>query len=251
MLVLMKFEIYVKKSLAVLGTSLASAMLIINPAKATDLDELQALGQGQFRTLVENVGAATHYKALAPAEPLGLIGFDVALELSVTEIDEEIFDIASGGSFDLSRFLLPRLHVHKGLPFGIDLGAFLTTIPDTDFTALGAELRYAFLEGSTLTPAVAVRAHYSLVEGVDELDLNNTGVELTVSKGFLFLTPYAGIGTIRTSGTPNDVAGLSKESVDQEKVYVGVNINLGFNVGIEADRTGDYTTFSLKTGFRF
>ena len=243
-----------KKSLqgAMLSFAALSSLLVgSQQARATDLDDLQSLGQRQFQTLVENVGAATHYKAISSAEPLGVIGFDVAVELSVTEIDDEIFDIASGGSFELSRFLLPRIHVHKGLPFGVDLGAFYTAIPDTDFKALGAELKYAFLEGSTLTPAVAFRAHYSVIQGVDELDLTNAGLELSISKGFLMLTPYAGIGVVRTTGTPNDVPELREESVDLEKVYVGMNINLGFNVGIEADRTGDYTTFSLKTGLRF
>lgn len=237
---------------AVLGfAALSSLLLVPLQARATDLDQLQSLGQRQFQTLVENVGAATHYKAISSAEPLGVIGFDVAIELSVTDIDEEIFDIASGGSYELSRFLLPRLHVHKGLPFGVDLGAFYTAIPGTDFKALGAEVKYAFLEGSTLTPAVAARAHYSVIQGVDELDLTNVGLELSVSKGFLMLTPYAGIGVVRTTGTPNDVPGLSEESVDLEKVFVGVNFNLGFNIGLEADRTGEYTTFSLKSGIRF
>lgn len=220
-------------------------------ATASDLDSLQDLAQQQFKILVENTGAATHYKAIAPAEPLGLVGFDVALELSVTDINKEVFDIASAGGYDLSRFVVPRIHVHKGLPFGIDIGAFYTAIPDTDFKAMGGELRYAILEGSSITPAVAIRGHYSVIQGIDELDLNSAGVELTVSKGVLMLTPYAGIGMIRTTGTPNDIAGLVEESVDMEKVYVGLNVNLGLNFGAEIDRTGEYTTYSLKAGLRF
>ena len=60
-----------------------------------------------------------------------------------------------------------------------------------------------------------------------------------------------GIGAIRTSGSANGVAGLNDESVNQEKVYVGLNINLGFNFGVEADRTGDFNTYSIKAGLRF
>ncbi len=233
------------------AAAIALTLAVASPQYATAFDELSDLNQGQFQTLVENVGAVTHYKAIAPAEPLGIIGFDVALELSSTDIDSNVFDIASGGSIDSSQVLLPRLHVHKGLPFGLDLGASLAVIPETDLMALGAEIRYAFLPGSTITPAVAVRAHYSFVKGVQELDLNNAGIELTISKGFLMLTPYAGIGAIRTSAEANDIATLSDESASLEKVYVGLNINLGFNFGIEADRTGDNTTYSVKAGLRF
>lgn len=249
----MKLNIHAKSTVVkwLAASVIPAALAVVNPAKAADFDQLSDLGQQQFKTLVENLGAVTHYKAIAPAEPLGLIGFDVALELSSTDLNSTILDIASGGSIDQGQFLLPRLHVHKGLPFGIDLGASVAAVSDTDLMALGAELRYAFLEGSTITPAVAIRAHYSLVQGADELDINNAGVELTISKGFLMLTPYAGIGAIRTSGSVNDVAGVNDESVSMEKVYVGLNVNLGFNFGVEADRTGDYSTYSIKAGLRF
>lgn len=228
-----------------------ASLVLPSLAKAQSLDSLINLGQAQFKTLTENVGAATHYKALAPAEPLGLLGFDVAVELSSTEIDDGIFDLASNGDFGISTFLLPRLHVHKGLPFGLDVGAFYTAIPDTDFKAMGAELRYAILEGSTITPAVAIRATYSVISGVDEMDVTNTGLEATISKGFIMLTPYAGLGIVRTVGTPKGVAALSEESVDLEKFYAGINVNLGFNLGFEFDQTGDYKTYSVKAGFRF
>ena len=221
------------------------------PARATDFDALSILSPNQFETLIENIGAATHYKAIAPAEPLGLIGFDIAIELSATELDDDLFDIAAGGDFGVSQFFLPRLHVHKGLPFGIDIGGSIAAIPETDFQVIGAEVRYAILRGSILTPAVALRGTYSFTTGVDELDVTNAGLELSISKGFAFLTPYAGLGIIRTTGDPGSGVAQSEESVNLEKTYVGININLGFNLGFEIDRTGDFTTFSGKAGIRF
>jgi len=157
----------------------------------------------------------------------------------------------AGGDFGVSQFFLPRLHVHKGLPFGIDIGGSIAAIPETDFQVIGAEVRYAFLRGSILTPAVALRGTYSFTTGVDELDVTNAGLELSISKGFAFLTPYAGIGIIRTSGDPGSGVAQSDEDVNLEKAYVGININLGFNLGFEIDRTGEFTTFSGKAGIRF
>ncbi len=223
-----------------------------SPSAADSLNTLDQLTQGQFKSLAENLGAATHYKSLSPAEPLGLIGFDVAVELSATDIDEDaVFDAASSGDFDPDQLLMARLHVHKGLPFGLDIGASYGTTLDTDFTVFGAELRYAILEGSTITPALALRGTYSQVSGDDALDMQNAGLELSVSKGFLMLTPYAGVGIVRTIAEADDAANLSKETVDQTKLYAGVNVNLGFNFGVEADQTGDHTTYSVKAGLRF
>ena len=45
---------------------------------------------------------------------------------------------------------------------------------------------------------------------------------------------------------------LAEETFDQEKVFVGANLNLvGLNVTAEADRTGELTSFSAKLGVRF
>jgi hypothetical protein len=220
-------------------------------ANAASLNSLNALNQAQFLTLSENLAAASHYKAITPAEGLGVLGFDIGLSLSSTEIDDSLFDIASEGDYGLSSLLLPRLHANKGLPFGLDIGATLSAAPDTDIKLLGAELRYAIVEGGVALPAVGLRASYSTLQGVDELDLNSAALELLVSKGFLMFTPYGGVGLVRSTASAKDVPGLSDETFTQNKVFAGLNFNIGFNFAIEADRTDDYTTFSAKAGIRF
>jgi len=47
---------------------------------AGPFDSFEALGQDDFKVLVENLSAATHYRGVTPTEPLGLIGFDVGLD---------------------------------------------------------------------------------------------------------------------------------------------------------------------------
>lgn len=232
---------------------LAFAFFIIAPvAQATSFSTLDLLNQEQFRSVAENVAAATHYKAVTPAEPLGIIGFDVGLSLSNTPLeDEAVFNLASEGDFDVPGLILPRLSAHKGLPFGIDFGASVSAVPSTDITVLGAEVRYAILKGGIALPAVGVRASFSTLSGVDEFDMQSLGLDISVSKGFLLLTPYAGAGIVRTTVTPNDVGTLVEEEFDQTKLFAGININLGLNITLEADRTDDFTSFSAKAGFRF
>lgn len=231
---------------------LAGASVLAQPAMAgTEFDELQNLAQGQFRELAEQLGSATSYKAVAPAEPLGLLGFDIALEVTATKLDEELFEEAAGSDWDLAFLPLPKVHAHKGLPFNFDVGAFYSAAPDTDIRLMGAELRYAILEGGVAMPALAIRAAYSTLQGLDELDLTNKSIELTVSKGFAMLTPYAGIGQVRTNADAVNEPNLQEEEVDQTKLFAGLNINLGINLGLEADVTGDQATYSVKTGFRF
>lgn len=232
--------------------ALALACLSFVPKSyAQSFDTLDLLTQDNFRTLAENLSAATHYRGITPTEPLGIIGFDVGLSLSATSIDDEILDLANGGDIGTSRIFLPRLHVHKGLPFGIDIGAFIAADPDTDISLLGAEIRKAIFEGTALTPAVGVRLGFSTLEGLDDLSLQSTSIDISISKGVLMFTPYAGVGYVFTNAEADGEFDLDDEDFGEEKYYVGLNVNLGINFTIEADRTGDYNTIGAKAGIRF
>lgn len=219
---------------------------------AASFNTLSALTQDQFKQLSENIAAAAQYKGITPPEPLGIIGFDIGLSLSHTGIEvDSVFDAASEGDFDVSGLVLPRLTVHKGLPLGIDIGASATGAPGTDIKILGAEIRYALLDGGVATPAVGIRASGSVIQGVDEMDMTNIGLDISASKGLLMFTPYIGAGVLRTTATPNDAGTLEEETLSQTKVFAGLNVNLGINFTLEADKTGDYTSYSAKAGFRF
>ena len=216
-----------------------------------DIDRLGDLAQSEFHLLSEDLGAALSYKALAPAEPLGITGFDIGIEATATDMEHSaLFDKASSGS-GFSTLPVAKLHVHKGLPFNFDVGAFLSTAPDSNIRLVGAELRYAFLEGGVAMPAIALRGTYTRLSGVDQLDLSTRGLELTISKGFAMLTPYAGIGRVWTTSAP-DVAFLAEEDFSQDKYYVGANLNFGLmNLAVEGDKTGDAASYGLKLGVRW
>ncbi|MBX2879859.1 MAG: hypothetical protein KTR32_08000 [Granulosicoccus sp.] len=221
------------------------------PAIASSLASFDSLTQQQFKLVAESLGAATHYKSLSPAESLGTIGFDIGIEVSSTNIDGDLYDLASDGNFRGTELIIPRLHAHKGLPFGFDIGASLTEVPDTEFSIIGGELRYALLKGSSISPAAGLRITHSQVEGATDFDLSSSGLEVSISKGFLMLTPYAGAGIVRSTMDPNDIQGLTSETFDQRKLYVGVTLNIGFALTAEVERTGDYRTYSAKAGIRF
>lgn len=230
---------------------LACSSFSTSQAADNDFANLSALTQAEFQTLSENMAAVTTYKAIAPAEPLGITGFDLAVGLSRTAIDDEIFEISSVGDWDISSVPLVRGSAQKGLPFGIDVGGSLAMVPETDIIVMGAEIRYALVKGGVATPAVAIRAAYSTLQGVDELEFDNKSVDLSISKGFITFTPYAGIGQVFSESTAVGVAGLDKVDVDETRIFAGLNINLGMNIGLEIDSMAGYQTYTAKLGLRF
>jgi hypothetical protein len=223
------------------------------PAQAAnDLDRLDLLVQSEFRLLSEDLAGALSYQAVIPAEPLGITGFDLGVVVTTVRLENAaVFDQAmSSGS--PARLVFPKLHLHKGLPFDFDVGAFVAGVPDSNIRLWGAELRYAILKGGVTSPALAVRASYSALDGVDQLKYNTTGLDVSISKGFAFLTPYAGVGHVWVHSTPVDVAGLQPEEFSVNKYFIGLNANFAVvNLALEGDKVGDTTSYGVKFGWRF
>lgn len=217
----------------------------------SEIDELQNANQSEFRLLSEDLGAALSYKLLSPAEPLGVTGFDISVSATATDLQHvQILEKVTSSSAP-STLVVPRIQVVKGLPLDIDVGASYSAVPGSNIKLIGLEAKYAILAGGVATPAVAVRASYSRLTGVDQLDFNTKGVDLSVSKGFAFATPYAGVGALWVSSTPNGVP-LTEETFNQTKFFGGVNLNFGLiNMALEADKTGDAVSYGAKLGIRF
>ena len=236
-----------KKTICIL-----SLLSVAGAAHASNDISVTPLTQQEFRLFSEDMGAALSYKPLLPAEPLGITGFDVGVEVTATQLAHPaIFDKASNNS-SIKTLMVPKVHLDKGLPFGIDVGAFVSKVPNSNISLTGAEIRYAFIPGGIAMPAVAVRATYSHLSGVSQLSFDTRGIDLTVSKGVAMLTPYAGIGEVWVDSTPQQVATLKAERFTLTKYYVGTNVNLGLmNLDLEADRTGDATSYGVKLGLRF
>lgn len=220
--------------------------------QASNLDNIAGLGQAEFRLLSEDLGAILSYKPLSPSEPLGITGFDLGIEVSATKLENPAIYATATTDSVTDTLYLPKLHLHKGLPFGFDVGASYTALPDSNIKAWGAEVRYALLRGGTSTPAIALRGSYSALEGVSQLELTTTGVDLSISKGFTLFTPYAGIGRVWVSSKPDPVTGRTPEDFDLDKVFAGLNLNLAIiNIAVEADKTGEATSYGIKFGWRF
>ncbi|HEX7048063.1 MAG TPA: hypothetical protein VF275_10895 [Gammaproteobacteria bacterium] len=223
----------------------------VSQAAADDLDNLDALSQAQFQLLAEDLSGVLSYKGLQPAEPYGVVGFGVGLETSVVRVESEgVWQQA--GVDDVSSIPVARLAVTKGLPLGFDVGGFIATAPGTGFKNYGAQLRYALVEGGVAMPAVGLRAAVTRLAGVDQLAFDTRSLDVSISKGFGPVTPYAGYGRVWATATPGESTGLSEVDVDGNRAFAGVRFSfVVLQFVLEADRVGDTTAYSAKLGFGF
>src|SRR5262249_409146 len=105
--------------------------------------------QQDFKDLTEELGLAISYMPLAPAEPLGLLGFDGGVEISFVNLDQSKpvwAKVVSDGSIpDYVPF--PKLHAQVGLPLNLDVGVVYSKVPDSNISMIGGELKWAFIGG--------------------------------------------------------------------------------------------------------
>jgi len=244
-----------KKSMAL---ALSLALLVGTQAMARDIDFVRGINQDSFKELSKEAGAAIGFKNMAPAEPLGITGFDAGVEVSAVNIksDSDYWNAAFGNDAP-SYLLLPKLRVRKGLPFGIDVGAMYSYVPDSNIKLYGVEVSKAILDGTMATPALGIRGTYTKLAGVGDLDLQTAGIDASISKGILFLTPYAGAGLVWIDSTPKgDLKTfnptLKSESLWQPRYFVGLKISPFPLVGITAEAEyQERPIYSLKAALSF
>ena len=195
------------------------------PASADEMDPtLQRFGvetapgsgvftpdQPQFARLSSQLGFALAAPLTTPASTTGAKGFYLGFETTVTAIDGDADywrfgtegDSEEPNRFVDSSLVASRVHLRKGLPFGIEVGLEGGHFFQTELWVWGADLKIALFEGfregwPAIIPDVALRGTVRTLTGSDQLQLTVPSFDLLVSKkiviGSLFeLIPIVGV----------------------------------------------------------
>lgn len=250
------------------------------PAMAKDIISLPAVtnGQSMFKDISRDLGLALSYYPLSPAQSLAgsLIpfGFDAGLEVTAVQLDttKDYWKVMGG---DAPKMLpIPKLHAQVGvkIPFvplipPIDIGVVYSMIPTTKIKLTGGELKVGITDDGILMPAIAVRGAMTTLSGLeDQIDLSTKSLDVSISKKFLLLTPYAGYGIVKITSTPKNAAavagvvapngtvlipGLKKEDITEGKMFAGLKFSLGLiNFVAEIDKSA-VTAYSFRANLSF
>jgi len=217
------------KALVVLLYSLFIVIAFSGPVFAgNDISLPSGFTQSEFDDLSRELGLAISYVPLAPAAPLGLLGFDIGIEVTAANIDNnKSFWTNAIGKTPPSYLAFPKIHAQAGLPLGFDVGLVYAKAPGTNIGLIGGELKWAILKGTIASPAVALRGDYTKLTGVSDIDMGVYGADLSISKGFGFITPFAGYGVVRISSQDNrsNIAKLDSFNSNESKGFVGIKFS--------------------------
>ncbi len=216
-----------------------------------DIDHLAGLAtQENFRRFSEDLAAVVSYKAVATASAMGASGFDFGVTANSIKLEHpELWDLACACDAP-GRVLLSKVYLRFGGPEA-DLVLSYGTAQDSNLDVWGVEAHFGLVPEDATTPAVSLRGTFSRLSGVERLDFDSKGLELTVSKRFGAFTPYLGGGQVWIRSDP-DPALFQREHFTAEKFYAGINLALGrTNLAFEGDETGDVRSYSAKLTWRF
>lgn len=263
--------------------------IILGRLCTTDSNNQVTCSQEKFEDLMTELGLIIAPVFLAPAETLGLTGFEFSLEGTVapihntrnywkgkiypTDSDENMVSVAEGKPQSL--IFVPRLHIRKGLPLSFEIGAQLSYFPESEMFTIGAEVKWAFNEGLHYVPDFAVRISMNHMIGPEDFELSTGGWDISISKAFglggtISLTPYAGYNMLFIDATAHTVLVLADPNLSTEvnkpwvfnrmkwtdnmhhRFFIGCRlITYIFQFVVEGAFSKETSLFNLKIGFDY
>ncbi|XXF76654.1 hypothetical protein P2318_26900 [Myxococcaceae bacterium GXIMD 01537] len=155
-----------------------------------------AAANAEFQAFARTFGAAITATNLMPPETVGHAAFNVNAELAIVNLPSDTrlpTERTQPGTV-----LIPALHVRKGLPFSLELGARVGWVEKSRMVAATGEVKWAVNEGFTWLPDLSVRGHVTKLFGNRDFDLTALGLDFGVGKqfpvgGMVTFTPYGGL----------------------------------------------------------
>jgi hypothetical protein len=242
------------------------SLLISTSAHAyTDFNpgDLSALSDDNVKEMLKTAAIGTGHRAFQPAASLGVApGLDLGFEVIGIVIPDNFKTAISLATQQPTSQVptvlpVPRLNIHKGFPFGVDLGFSYATYQQT-FTVWGFDAQWNFLKASKA--ALAGRFNYGKSK-LYFIETRNVTVDVLASVGLIVIEPYVGTGfqnwggdlnvSGATVGLPGGVSASHSGSTGH--VFAGVPLKLLFlHITGELDYsfTG-LTTYGGKLSFTF
>lgn len=215
-----------------------------------------ALTQAQFHKFSREVTQFFAFKLMSAAEPLGARRVQFGLDYAITRIDDA--DPAWNNTFShphAEHYLgdqipIPKLFVKYGVTDRLDAGLYFTKNWNANYGFMGGELKYALFAHTERSFALAARASYATLLGVEDLNFHVASLDLSASKKLGRFAPYVGLGFnwSRALETTAKVR-LANETLITPRGVVGTELSLGLVSFTTELEIAAVPTFSLRTGF--
>lgn len=158
-----------------------------NPTSMTPCTNSPQPDQGAFKDLAREYAMALSNKLMAPAETLGVNGFDLGIQFGLTNINEGKTYWQRGVEDEEPPSLLVSTHIdfRKGLPYSFEVGATASYLFESEMFAYGGMVKFAPNEAIDKLPIdLAIKASVMRTVGSPQLKLTTVGIDGIISRSF-------------------------------------------------------------------
>ena len=203
----------------------------------------------RFQKLGNELGMSLAPRPLAPAETLGVSGFEFAFATVHADISQDesywrgqpgspVLEGVADGNGVPSGLWIPTLHIRKGLPMSTELGITASYLAFSEMFLLGVETKIGIHESYyRWVPSIAFRGAVGTLFGSTDIKLTTVETDILTSlpiglDGIVQLTPYLGYGMLFVdviSGiideTPYNVSAEDQNGRQDGSLYVFERLN--------------------------
>ncbi len=214
---------------------------------------------GVYKTVVRELGIIVANRPIAPAETLGLNGFDVSATSTFGFVhgkqagNETLTDWArmSEGEESTAVRWIPGVSVRKGLPLSSEAGVSFGYLSGTRQARVGGQGRLGLVEGYRKYPDVVIGIGGTGYVGNDELEMTVADMSIAIGKSFPIgqlvkvrsgmVSPYGGATLLRIKAAPTlseedqELYGITavsakRSDADYSEGFAPAMINLGLRI---------------------
>jgi hypothetical protein len=223
------------------GAVALAAAIMPAVAGAQDFTLRPGYTQEQLEALAGEVGSDLRFRQLGDTMTLGRGNVDLSVQFAETRLDD------SRGAWNHTRVV-----ARVGVNDRVDIGAWGGLNPNSDYGLVGVDTKILLLREGWSPVSIAVRPSLTSLVGPSDVWIGTTSVDLSVSRAFGPLSPYAGVAARssiafeRTADVDLDPADAGGTSSFAGVAYRWRSLSLAGEV-----ENGENVSYGFRIGTRF
>jgi len=200
--------------------------LRVNDAYSSPFFDLHpGLTKKEFEEFTAELGSVLRFRQLGDTMTLGRGEVDLSVQFASARIDDSTgawnntMSHPTADQHVSASMSFPRIVARFGVSDRVDVGALGGFAPHANYGLVGVDTRIALLkQGPTRPVSVSVRPSLTLLVAPSQVLVGNAGVDVSVSRAFGPVSPYAGVAA-STSGAVE-----RSKNVDLDPVSAGASL---------------------------
>lgn len=240
------------------GNGRPSAALHVSEAYRSCFFDLQpGLTQSEFDAFTAELGSVLRFRQLGDSTTLRRGRIEVGVQFADTSIDNSkgaCNTTSQPAAAQIGRsFSYPQVAARFGVSDRVDIGAWGGYEPGANYGLVGVDTKIAVLrQGPSRPVSVSIRPSFATLIRPSKVWVGSASVDLSVSRAFGPVSPYAGVATSTWLAVERLGDGhLDPATADHSLAYAGLSYRWRALIVSGEVENGTRVSYAFRIGTRF